>query len=335
LSKKIIMKTAFESPKKQTDCFFSSYDLPSTEKIEQLRTGMFFIENGISHFTKESGIPLFPFYDIVDSGKASIGPHIHDFFEIELILEGEGVETIGGQDYPVARGNVFFINHIVQHRIRKAQTPLKRLMAAFAPSLIDGMFSTHSPLSVFTSHVLTEPFFSRPNKEKTNFILNEKALARVSVIWLQLIRSYFNGKPEYREFFIKNYFSSLLSALLEEYLDAGIDNNAGKTPLQPVINFINTNFQKTINIEMLVSLAGQSKSAVYKNFKKLTGHTLTGYINALKIEKSRELLLTTSLPLARIAEYLNFNSYTYFFRMFKKNCGISPEQYRTRRRELK
>jgi AraC-like DNA-binding protein len=62
-------------------------------------------------------------------------------------------------------------------------------------------------------------------------------------------------------------------------------------------------------------------------FKRETGLTLTQYIQAMKIEEAKRLMLSREHSLGNIADMLGFSSLSYFSRVFKRLCRISPRAY--------
>ncbi|MEK0315206.1 response regulator transcription factor [Cohnella sp. 56] len=63
-------------------------------------------------------------------------------------------------------------------------------------------------------------------------------------------------------------------------------------------------------------------------FRKKTGQTFTKYINELRLDKAREYMLLSDISMAEISEKVGFKDYFYFSKLFKKNVGVSPAQYR-------
>ena len=64
-------------------------------------------------------------------------------------------------------------------------------------------------------------------------------------------------------------------------------------------------------------------------FQQKFGQTLSTYIRQLRIDKAKELLLYTKLPLDEIAEKTGFSDSSYFQKQFKKSTGITPKQFRS------
>ncbi|MDD7652976.1 MAG: helix-turn-helix transcriptional regulator [Candidatus Faecousia sp.] len=63
-------------------------------------------------------------------------------------------------------------------------------------------------------------------------------------------------------------------------------------------------------------------------FRKETGQTISAYVSHIRIEKSKALLRQPGVPIAEIAGLCGFEDQSYFTRVFKKQTGISPKQYR-------
>ena len=60
----------------------------------------------------------------------------------------------------------------------------------------------------------------------------------------------------------------------------------------------------------------------------MTGKTVTGYINDIRLKKSIELLRTNTLNITEIAIKCGFNDANYFSRIFKRKFGVSPLKYK-------
>lgn len=63
-------------------------------------------------------------------------------------------------------------------------------------------------------------------------------------------------------------------------------------------------------------------------FKEETGESFTVYLNRVRIERSKELLLHQNLRLADIAQLVGFEDQSYFTKVFKKIVGMPPLRYR-------
>ena len=92
--------------------------------------------------------------------------------------------------------------------------------------------------------------------------------------------------------------------------------------------FISDNQSEELSLNQVAKAVNMSSFYFCKKFKKITGIHFTEYINRLRIEKSRDLLLNPNLRVSEIAYEVGFQSLTHFNRMFKRVLGSSPTDYR-------
>ncbi len=81
-------------------------------------------------------------------------------------------------------------------------------------------------------------------------------------------------------------------------------------------------------ISEYAKLCGMSSGRFSVSFKKATGKTPQKFIEDIRIQKAAELLCSGVLSISRISESVGFRDPLYFSRVFKKNYGKSPTEYR-------
>lgn len=87
-----------------------------------------------------------------------------------------------------------------------------------------------------------------------------------------------------------------------------------------------------LNLDALAAEAKLSKYHFSKKFKAQTGESPIQYFINMKIQRACYLLDSTSQPVKQIAAALGYDDAYYFSRLFKKNIGLSPREYRQHRR---
>ena len=73
---------------------------------------------------------------------------------------------------------------------------------------------------------------------------------------------------------------------------------------------------------------GMSRAAFAKRFKELVGQPMFEYLTALRVQRARELLQETILPLYEVASRVGYESDLAFAKTFKKHTGTTPTRYR-------
>lgn len=98
--------------------------------------------------------------------------------------------------------------------------------------------------------------------------------------------------------------------------------------IEQICLYLKRNYYKNISQELVASLFYMNRSYLSTLFKKSTGQKFVDYLNDIRIEKACHLLGTSNRKLFHIAKMVGYDNVKYFFRIFKKRKGVSPEQYR-------
>lgn len=86
--------------------------------------------------------------------------------------------------------------------------------------------------------------------------------------------------------------------------------------------------EEQLSIQELACELGMSYSLFRKRFKEYTGLSPSQYLLDIRLQRARELLRTTDLPVKEIAYRLHFEAPDYFSSLFRKKVGISPKRFR-------
>lgn len=92
--------------------------------------------------------------------------------------------------------------------------------------------------------------------------------------------------------------------------------------------YLRLHFAERFNVSDLAAMAGLSVSHFAALFKKQVGQPVHGYQNELRMSRARELLDTSSTPVAEIARIVGFDDSFYFARQFRRLHGQTPSGYR-------
>ena len=94
-----------------------------------------------------------------------------------------------------------------------------------------------------------------------------------------------------------------------------------------IAQYIRNNLTDDLSINALCNRFYISKNVIYKSFSDTYNCTVNKFVTSARLEKSKELLTNTKLPVIQISECVGF-TYTYFCRLFKKHFSLSPAKYR-------
>ena len=102
--------------------------------------------------------------------------------------------------------------------------------------------------------------------------------------------------------------------------------------VRTAIDYIYEHLHTRITLETLASLTNLSAPYFSRLFKKETGSPVSEYILSKKLETAKSMLASSSYPIAEISASLAFPSQSYFTNVLKKDCGMTPNEYRSRNR---
>ncbi len=98
--------------------------------------------------------------------------------------------------------------------------------------------------------------------------------------------------------------------------------------LKVPVNYIKNKYMHDICLQELAEISHLSISALERRFKKHLAKTPKQFINEVRLENARRLLVETNHAIAIIASETGFTDHSYFSRQFKKLFGELPSTFR-------
>lgn len=94
------------------------------------------------------------------------------------------------------------------------------------------------------------------------------------------------------------------------------------------IEYLHNNYVESISLDQLCAVAGLSRFHLCRTFKKATGLSPHSYAMTLRLEKTKQLLISSSKPIAEIALEMGFFDQSHFSNFFKKYTGMTAQVFR-------
>ncbi|MCT1401353.1 helix-turn-helix domain-containing protein [Paenibacillus sp. p3-SID867] len=98
-----------------------------------------------------------------------------------------------------------------------------------------------------------------------------------------------------------------------------------------IIHYLNEHYREEVVFEEMAKQIGISYSYMRKIVYEQTGKSLSDYLNLLRIEKAKELLLDSNLSIAQIASEVGYMNVRSFNRLFRKFEGMPPSSFKLQR----
>ncbi|MBX2875632.1 MAG: helix-turn-helix domain-containing protein [Saprospiraceae bacterium] len=149
----------------------------------------------------------------------------------------------------------------------------------------------------------------------------------------QLIQEVLNGESEGIDR-IAPWVYTLLQYLQQRHRCArgGQITGIGHFKLKKITTFIQQHVEEEIRTQQLAEILGLSVFHFIRMFKKSVGETPRQYVNRIKMEKAKDMLLRTNLSITQICYETGFSSPSHFSRVFHQAYGHTPLKFRNQTR---
>jgi len=104
--------------------------------------------------------------------------------------------------------------------------------------------------------------------------------------------------------------------------------------IMKIIDYVRHNYMRKITLNDISNHVNFSVSYISRIFKDEMGSNMMQYINKVRVDNAKLLLLNNEIPLIEVAYLCGFEDQTYFNKVFKKNTNISPGKFRDKRGQI-
>ena len=229
--------------------------------------------------------------------------HLHRWYELVLVLDGELEVTLNGTVYTLHRADTLFIfpnqphMYVSRTACRYKICLYKSELIAYFNNKIKGTVP-HDP----QKHITDEP-------------------------WIMMFDSLSPSDPiervkgvlyTYCGFFSGDDFVSVTESGIPDDLDL----------IHRIFVYAGDHYTESCTLSDLASGIGYDYSYLSKFFSEKIGTSFTDYVGSLRLDRARYLLKNTSMSILDISESCGYGSLRSFNRNFMRAIGTSPRQYR-------
>ena len=257
--------------------------------------------------------------------------HIHNEFELFLVLRGEGVAKIKSHTYNIKAGDIYLINSGEVHSYaRNPQSDILEHKKDNAPLFLFVQISNHC-LREYFPQIRTTVF----NSCNLRDYLNEDEVKEVVHLLVESAKAYFLEENLYPLKVLGN-ISRVLKKCYEklpyEIISEAQKNNLKQKNLriERIISYIDANFETQIRLQDLAEQENLSPTHFSHLFTSLFGVTFQDYVNIKRMEQCIRLMPNKEKTLLEISYESGFSDPKYMNRMFIKHFGYTPKEYRRR-----
>lgn len=242
------------------------------------------------------------------------------------------VRPYGRKDYQmmyVASGNVYYMEENRQH------TALAGSLILFPPNIPQNyMYYREEQTEVYWVH------FTGNRAEDTvrevfggvnaACVLPVGRSSAYPYLYLQMIHELQMKKPCFEELLELRLREQLALAKRYQREALGADWRM-KKEVETAVRYFNENYSKPVNISEYAKAQNMSTCWFIRSFRQYTGMPPLQYLTKIRMAKAASLLESTNYNVGEIGAVVGYENPLYFSRIFKKQTGYSPAEYRKRR----
>ena len=241
----------------------------------------------------------------------SFGPTVRDNYVLHFIVDGKGKFTIDGITTQLKTGDMFILpKGKVAFYQADGEHPWTYLWVGFSGSKAENILSKTQLLDHYFCHSTLESKVLDQIVKLTQF--RDQKLDDVTE--LQLTAELYK----------------LLAFLMKEFPSKAMSDSSIliQNYIKQAKKIIHTQYGNPLKISDIAKKLNLNRSYLYKIFKEETDYSLKDYLIQIRMEKSADLLTSTTFHISEIANAVGFPDALAFSKAFKKHFGQSPSHYR-------
>lgn len=255
-----------------------------------------------------------------------MAPHAHDRVEIMYLLRGhcriQIFEDDRQQGFTMGVGEFVFIDAGTMHAL---QVDEECYMVN-----VEFSFSPAPPLMTMQSLMEASPTLAQWLRELSPCQRGKDDSGMLYAALSAVVDDFSHAADvdaALKELHIAQMLVHLATALMD-------DKAAGKgfVYVRRCVRLLSERMSDDVRIEELAKELGISAAYLQRLFRQVHGMTIIDYLNRMRIERAKLLLLNTDDPVVEIAMEAGFNSRQHFTRVFTSMERVSPQEYRREKR---
>jgi len=244
--------------------------------------------------------------------------HLHKEIEMAFVLSGQVQIMVENHEFIISTNELLCIRGGVLHEYLPKKQEADIVKIKFMKEWLLPAFFQSIQMEAY-QQLYNQVFKTHANKTIRDII--------TAMLYCSL--------PRYKEYFyygkLIELTASMLAApeLISQSLQVSIEN---LRYMEAALVYMQDNCSSKLTLKMLADHLGLTESYCSKYIKKSAGISFVGCLNALRVNNAQRLLIYTDCTITEIVEQTGFLSVQTFNRVFKRQTGQSPSEYRKRKR---
>lgn len=251
----------------------------------------------------------------IAAGRADrVSRHSHDFWEVMLVVAGDGWHHVGRETLPLVRGDVVLVRPDDAHTISGGDTTALQFINVAFPSATFTAFAHLADLQGDLEAWLA----ARTPPSRHLAPVEERACL---LACHALLRGFVDGPTRFE---LLRFWSHVVPLFLT--------NGSADVRTPAWLSSAVREFERPENLALglprLVALCGVSPAYLSRTVRAVYGVTPTTLVNDRRLRRAAHLLATTSSEVLDVAAECGFDNVSYFYRLFTARFGQPPRAWR-------
>ena len=239
--------------------------------------------------------------------------HMHDFYEIELIISGNVDEIINGNRIKASEGDIFLVTPETYHALECKED------LAIISIAITTNFTNIELLNRIVGGNDDKVFHRKLAEADYDFVIS---------LFDRMAESIKNENP-YNSQIAKSCVNLIISLILgNEEMGIKLDRNI--SVIRNAMNYIRNNYANNPTLGEVAKHVNISKNYFSVLFKENAGISFKQFLNDVKLNNAAKKLKYSDMPIVEICHECGYDSLSTFYRKFKEKFSVSPQIYRSR-----
>lgn len=252
--------------------------------------------------------------------------HSHSGYELYFCIQGSGRFIAGEKLHTLGPGTFTAVKPMALHLSRPdVGAPFHRYVLAIERSYLESLFSGDEMIADAIGQWLPGH-----GHDSLHALLNARQLLSLQETLGQLELE-IKMKRSYYPLAVKSLLFQLFTELSRYRSDLeAIQPSSGerKRLVEDILSCMMERYREPLRTEDLCRRFHLSRSYLHRIFKQDTGVAINEFMVAYRVNKAKELLQGTELPITEIAVSVGFQDISHFCRTFKRLAGMTPSRYR-------
>lgn len=272
-----------------------------------------------------------------DDALPNLLPHRHEYFQVHVQLRGSTTHYLGSVARKVEPATLCFIPPYKLHFIPTVPDSEYYLINATQSFLLPGLALDPLDLDDASAELAPElaPF---KYQDYLDFVLDDEALATVKWLCSSMLKENSSRGPG-SMILCRAYLHQCIGIVCRSFgqvfwhfAEQRVSTAGRRQTIARLGHYLRANFDGQVSLSAAANEIGLTPTYLAHLVKKETGKTFLDLLTERRLDRAKELLLYSSLPISRIAEMSGFSDFAYFTRRFKQITGVSPSRFRNNAR---